>query len=262
MKTLATSRFRRSLRLVFIIYLIIPHIRKKRNICDIIESNGGALESLMDYTLETLKKILRKRLQDEEFDGDTLTLFLNNSLSEILGEDKYPFMQRIDTYTADDKGEISCPPGYAGTFRIYARKPKQPRESLEYLSPEEFFERTKDHTMVWTVFANTIFYRIRKETDNEGYDILHLYLADPLPLVNDTDRPMFPPQFMEALILGALARAEEIRDNFDYSQLYRNQQDQILTNMKLRYGPGNLTAENRSRLPYNGGHGRYYYGIH
>ena len=57
---------------------------------------------------------------------------------------------------------------------------------------------------------------------------------------------------MEALVLGALARAEEIRDNFDYAQLYRNQQDQILTNMKLRLGPGNLTAENRAKLPFGG----------
>jgi hypothetical protein len=51
-----------------------------------------------------------------------------------------------------------------------------------------------------------------------------------------------------------MARAEEVRDNFDYSQLYRNQQDQILTNMKLRYGPGNLSAKNRAELPYFGGY--------
>ena len=58
---------------------------------------------------------------------------------------------------------------------------------------------------------------------------------------------------MEALILGALARAEEVRDNYDYAQLYRNQQDQILTNMKLRYGPGNLSVKNVARLPYHFG---------
>jgi hypothetical protein len=58
---------------------------------------------------------------------------------------------------------------------------------------------------------------------------------------------------MEALILGALARAEEVRDNYDYAQLFRNQQDQLLTNMKVRLGPGALTAKNRARLPYFGG---------
>lgn len=208
----------------------------------------------MDYTLENLIGILRKRLQDEEFDAETLRIFLNESLNEILGEDKYPFMQRIDHYTADEKGEISLPLGYAGTFYIYAKKEHEPREKLKYISPEEYFENTKRHTFVYTIFSNTIFYRLRNDPDDTGFDITHLYLANPLPLVKDTDRTPIPPQYIEALILGAMVRAEEIRDNFDFAQIYRNEQDQILTNMKVRYSTGNLTAESRAKLPYFGGY--------
>ena len=210
----------------------------------------------MDYTLETLKNLLRKRLQDEDFDGDTLTHFLNQSLNEILGEDKYPFMQRIEEYGVDYKGEAMLPPSYAGTFYLYAKKAEkgQPRQELEYISPEEFFENTKAHTMVYTTFANKLFWRIYKSDGNDdGYIITHLYLINPLPLVNPTDRPPIPPQYMEALLLGALARAEQLRDNFDFAQIYENKQDQILTNMKLRYGPGNLTFQNRAKLPFYGG---------
>lgn len=210
----------------------------------------------MDYTLTNLIEILRRRLQDEEFDEETLKIFLNDSLNEILGEDKYPFMQRIDKYTAESHGEISLPPAYAGTFYIYAKKCKEPRQELQYIEPELYFENTKKHTFVYTVFANTLFYRIEKDTDCTGFEITHLYLENPRPLTKDTDKPQIPPQYVEALILGALARAEEIRDNFDYAQLFRNQQDQILTNMKLRYGPGNLTAQNRAVLPF----GRFYHG--
>ena len=208
----------------------------------------------MDYTLENLIGILRKRLQDEEFDAETLRIFLNESLNEILGEDKYPFMQRIDHYTADEKGEISLPLGYAGTFYIYAKKEHEPREKLKYISPEEYFENTKRHTFVYTIFANTIFYRLRNDPDDTGFDITHLYLANPLPLVKDTDITPIPPQYIEALVLGAMVRAEEIRDNFDFAQIYRNEQDQILTNMKVRYSTGNLTAESRAKLPYFGGY--------
>lgn len=210
----------------------------------------------MDYTLENLKDILRKRLQDEEFDGDTLTLFLNQAQDEILGEDKYPFMQRIDTYTADMSGEISLPFGYAGTFQLFAKKPHQPRKPLKFISPKEFFTNTKNHTMVYTTYANTLFYRIYKSGEDNGcddFEIMHLYLINPLPLKKDTDHSPIPPQYMEALILGALYRAEQLRDNFDYAQIYQNQQDQILTNMKLRTGPGNLSAENQAKLPYFGG---------
>jgi len=207
----------------------------------------------MDYTLETLISILHKRLQDEEFDSDMLTQFLNDSLNEILGEDKYPFMQRIDRYTADSHGEINLPPAYAGTFYIYAKQGKEPRQELKYIPPEEYFENTRRHTFVYTVFANTLFFRLRKDTEDEGFSVTHLYLENPRPLVNSTDRTPIPPQYIEALILGALYRAEQIRDNFDFAQIYQNNQDQILTNMKMRYGPGNLSAKNQSKLPYGGG---------
>lgn len=206
-----------------------------------------------NYTLEYLKNTLRKRLQDEEFDGDTLTIFLNDSLNEILGEDKYPFMQRTAEYTAESHGEAPLPPYYAGTFYLYAKKCKEPRQQLEYISPEEFFENTKRHTFVYTVFANKLYWRIYKDSEDDGFTVTHLYLENPRPLVNDSDVTPIPPQYIEALVLGALARAEEVRDNYDYAQIYRNQQDTILTNMKLRYGPGNLSAKNQAKLPYFGG---------
>ncbi len=207
----------------------------------------------MNYTLDTLIGILRSRLQDEEFDSTLLTTFLNESMNEILGEDKYPFMQRIDKYTAESYGEINLPPAYAGTFYIYATQKKQPRQELKYIAPEEFFDNSRRHNFTYTTFANTLFYRIKEDPEDIGFDVTHLYLENPRPLVNLTDRPPIPPQYMEALILGAMVRAEQIRDNFDFAQIYENKQDQILTNMKVRYAGGNLTLKNRARLPFGGG---------
>ena len=210
----------------------------------------------MDYTLETLIQVLRKKLQDEDFDEDTLTMFLNQAQDEILGEDKYPFMQKIDNFTALSEGELSLPIGYAGTFEIYANKEGKLRHQLTYVDPDTFFKDNKALTFIWTTYGNTIFYRLSPDPQDEweGWEITHLYLINPKPMKESTDRPAIPTQFMEALILGAMARAEQLRDNFDYAQIYLNQQDQLLTNMKLRYGPGNLTAANRAKLPYFGGY--------
>jgi len=208
----------------------------------------------MDYTLEQLIQILRTRLQDEDFDGDTLTMFLNQAQDEILGEDKYPFMQKIDTLTAFNEGELSLPIGYAATFKIYANAKDTERRPVNYIAPEDFFSNTNARTFVWTKYGDKIFYRLAKSDTDPNWTITHLYLTNPRPLVNDTDRSPIPAQFIEVLILGAMVRAEQLRDNFDYSQIYANQQDQLLTNMKLRYGPGNLTAANRAKLPYFGGY--------
>lgn len=213
----------------------------------------------MDYTLESLIEILRTRLQDQDFDENTLIMFLNLAQDEILGEDKHTFMQRIDEYEAEPEGEISLPFAYSATFQIFANKPNQPRRMLEFISPDEFFDNTKSRTMVWTKFANQIFYRLYKSDqqdgcpfDCDGFKITHLYLINPKPLKEKTDKSPIPAQYIEALILGAMARAEQYRDNFDYAAIYQNQEDQILTNMKLRYGPGNLTASNRAKLPFGG----------
>ena len=206
----------------------------------------------MDYTLENLIMILRSRLQDEEYDEDSLKTFLNQAQDEILGEEKYPFMERVDTYFADEKGEISLPLGYAATTHIFARKDEQPRHELLFIAPDDFFENTEAKSMVYTKYGNIIFYRINGNTDNDGYEITHLYLANPRPMVEDDDKPAIPAEFMEALLLGALYRAEQRRDNFDYAQIYQNQMEQLLVNMKLRYGPGNLSASNRAKLPFGG----------
>jgi hypothetical protein len=217
----------------------------------------------MDYTLAGLVNILRKRLQDEDFDKDSLTIFLNQAQSEILGEDKYPFMERIDEYDDVQSGEISLLPGYAGTLFLFAkRKDGNQRQEMHYISPEEFFDKTASHSFVYTKFANTLFYHLHNKSDNDDdnkYKITHLYIANPLPLVKDTDKPAIPAQYMEALLLGALARAEQQRDNFDYAQIYQNQEDSLLTNMKLRFGTGNLSVGNRARIPFFGGYadGRY-----
>ena len=241
-------------RIELFVVLIVPHSVASVNLLICYNRlNGGSVGILMNYTLESLIKILRMRLQDDEFNGELLTQFLNDSQNEILGEDKYPFMQRIDEYQASADGELNLPLGFAGTFFIYAKKDDQPRSLLKYVAPEDFFNHEEAHTMCYTNFANKIFYRIYKDTDNTGFTIEHLYLVNPLPLKEDSDMTIIPNQYVEALILGALSRAEETRDNYDYAIIYKNQQDVLLTNMKLRYGAGNLVAGNRARLPFGFG---------
>ena len=201
----------------------------------------------MDYTLSNLVSTVRKRLKDEEYDEDEIKQFLNEAQSEVLGEDKYPFMQRIDCYDADASGEIDLPIGYGGTVSIFAQREKIPRTILHYIKPEDFFNHRNGHIWAYTVYGGKIFYHIAG--DHNDYEIFHLYLANPRPMVDDDDKPGIPYEYREILILGALYRAERERDNFDYSQIYQNQQDALITNMKVRYGQGTLGVNSRSVLP-------------
>jgi len=208
----------------------------------------------MEYTLKKLVSILKDRLQDEDYSEESLKTFLNQAQNEILGEDKYPFMQRIDEYTDIQAGEVSLPLGYGGTIALYAKRKDGERFTLRYIAPDDYFNRTGALHDVWTSFANTLFFQIdAKDTEREHYKITHLYIANPRPMLEDDDCTAIPPQYVEALLLLALARAEQRRDNFDYAQIYENKADMLLTNMKLRYGGGNLSADNTSTLPFHMG---------
>lgn len=210
----------------------------------------------MAYTLEKLVDLLRRRLKDEEYDEDTLIDFINAAQDEILGETKYSFMEGLDCYDADPKGSVSLPFDYAATIEILAETDKKYTRPLEYLPPQEYLKTDRARRyFVWTVIGRDLYYCLPVEKDQDTgcidtYKLKHLYLKKQKKMVKDTDKATIPDDYIEALVLGALARAEQQRDNFDYAQIYKNQQDDLLVNMKLRYGPKNLNVDNRARLAF------------
>jgi hypothetical protein len=210
----------------------------------------------MTSTLENLIAILRRRLKDEEFDDNSLTEYLNDSQNEILMDTKWPFLEMIDVYDADETGTINLPWNYEATINIFAKSNHFTRP-LRYMKFEDFFsDANAGKFWVYCVFGRELYYRLPeiKETDadyGELYRIKHFYMARPKKLVKSSDRPTLPDEFEEVLILGALARAERERDNFDYAQIFMNQREELLTNLKLRYGTGQLNMANRSNLNWH-----------
>jgi hypothetical protein len=103
----------------------------------------------------------------------------------------------------------------------------------------------------YTVFAGQVFYSLPElgENDDDYYELTLYYLAKPVAMTQDTDVPIIPAEFGEILVLGAQVRAERKRDNFDYAAIYKNDYDELVTNMKLRYCPRQLEGENRAKLP-------------
>jgi hypothetical protein len=64
-----------------------------------------------------------------------------------------------------------------------------------------------------------------------------------------TDKPVIPAEYGEALVLRALARCEQIRDNYDFAAIYENKADEILVNMNERYCPRQQQEANRAKMP-------------
>lgn len=211
-----------------------------------------------NYNLSGLIDRIQVRLDDEEYPETTITQFLNDALFDALGEAHYQFLEKTYKAATQQPGVLPLPRDYQSLITMTAKIGKN-IWPFEYMDYKDFLNLSKDNgekNYHFTVFGGNLLYTVPDVSDDpyeDGeerfYDITVYYLAKPLPLVNPTDVPIIPYEFGEILVMGALARAERLRDNFDYAAIYENKYDELVTNMKLRYCPRQVSGENRAKLP-------------
>lgn len=211
-----------------------------------------------NYNLSGLINRIKVRLDDEEYPDTTITQFLNDALFDALGEAHYQFLEKIYKATTQAPGVLPLPRNYQ-TLVTMTAKIDNNVWPFEYMDYKAFLNREKGDGVKnyrFTIYGDQLFYDVPDVTNDEYedgeerfYEITLYYLAKPLPLENSTDVPIIPYEFGELLVMGALARAERLRDNFDYAAIYENKYDELVTNMKLRYCPRQASYENRAKLP-------------
>lgn len=211
-----------------------------------------------NYNLGGLINRIKARLKDADYSDSDITQFINDAYFDILGEEHYQFLEKHYISFTQTGGIVLLPKDFQTTIHLTASDDHGMRR-LEYIDSRRFFNAPKGSALKhykYTVFANKLYYDVpniddgETQNDDEHFYTLDLhYLAKPLPLSDATDVPVIPYEFGEALLLGALSRAEQLRDNFDFAQIYDNKREDLLTNMKLRYCPRQLEGENRAKLP-------------
>ena len=211
-----------------------------------------------NYNLGGLIARIKTKLDDQEFPDETITQFLNDAYFDVLGDEEYQFLEKI--YKASTQGSdiLPLPSNFQSLFTLVA-KGEQGLMPLEYMPKEDFFALAKDDSRKnykYTIFGNQLFYGLPNiendktpTGDDKFYELSLYYLAKPCAMVSETDKPLIPAEFGEILVLGALVRCEQRRDNFDYAGIYEVKIDELVTNMKLRYCPRQLTNANRAKLP-------------
>ena len=211
-----------------------------------------------NYNLSGLINRIKVRLDDEEYSDDTITQFLNDALFDALGEAHYQFLEKVYQAATQEPGILPLPRDFQTVINLTAKNEKSVWP-MRYMAYDEFLDHDK-HSGVknyrFTIFGDKLLYTVPDIKDDEYedgeerfYNLTLYYLAKPLPLSQPTDVPVIPYEFGEVLVMGALARAERLRDNFDYAAIYENKYDELVTNMKLRYCPRQASYENRATLP-------------
>lgn len=210
-----------------------------------------------NYNLGGLINRIKVRLDDEEYPDTTITQFLNDALFDCLGEAHYQFLEKVYVNTTQTPGVLLLPKDYQTAITMTAKIDNNVWP-FRYMDYKDFLNMGKESGVKnyrFTIFGGRLLYNVpdvSEDEDGDGeefYEVTLYYLAKPLPLVQDTDVPIIPYEFGEVLVMGALARAERLRDNFDYAAIYENKYDELVTNMKLRYCPRQASSENRAHLP-------------
>ena len=211
-----------------------------------------------NYNLSGLTDRIKARLKDAQYSDTDIQQFINDAYFDILGDTAYQFLEKAYRASTQDGGPMFLPPDYQTLIHLTATKDHN-KHALRYIPSRQFFDTGKNASVknyTYTIFGNQLYYSlpdIEGEFDEEGdekfYTLDLYYLARPKMLVQPTDKPVIPYEYGEALLLGALARAEQLRDNFDYAQIYENKKEELITNMKERYCPRQQEGENRAKLP-------------
>lgn len=211
-----------------------------------------------NYNLGGLIARIKTKLDDQEFPDETITQFLNDAYFDVLGDEEYQFLEKIYKAATQGSDTLPLPSNFQSLFTLVA-KGEQGLMPLEYMPKEDFFALAKDDSRKnykYTIFGNQLFYGLPNiendktpTGDDKFYELSLYYLAKPRAMVSETDKPLIPAEFGEILVLGALVRCEQRRDNFDYAGIYEAKMDELVTNMKLRYCPRQLTNANRAKLP-------------
>lgn len=211
-----------------------------------------------NYNLSGLTDRIKARLKDAQYSDTDIQQFINDAYFDILGDTAYQFLEKAYRASTQDGGPLFLPPDYQTLIHLTATKDHN-KHALRYIPSRQFFDTGKNASVknyTYTIFGNQLYYSvpdIENELDEEGdekfYTLDLYYLARPKMLVQPTDKPVIPYEYGEALLLGALARAEQLRDNFDYAQIYENKKEELITNMKERYCPRQQEGENRAKLP-------------
>lgn len=210
-------------------------------------------------TLGDLVNRVITRLKDVEYPQETVAQFLNDAYFEVLGEDRYNnLLEKVyEAQTAGGENTIALPGDYQTLIHLTATD-EHGTMGLDYMPSRQFFDMAPDDARKnyhYTCFGGKVVFKLPepdKEADGDftsNYTMRMYYLAKPKPLVKMTDKFIFPAEYGEILVLGALARAERLRDNFDYAAIYMNDFYDQITNMKQRLSPRQLDAGSRAKLP-------------
>jgi hypothetical protein len=202
----------------------------------------------LPYNVLDLQTAVQDDLKDSSFNATRILRYLNYGQLAIFNTHLFKFCEKAVTQTlvvgtftltpqSDQQqiigGTLIDPTNT--TYRIILNKDN-------YLPPRDYFEQYPDPTIyanapptVWTEYGSTLYFDRKLD---KAYSFTVRYYKTPVALSSPTDVPSVPEAFRELLEAYADFRGEKFRGNHDIAAIYKQEFEDGLESMSLRYAPG------------------------
>jgi hypothetical protein len=200
------------------------------------------------YDLADLTTSVQDDLKDSSFSSTRIRRYLNHGQRVIFGRHDFRFVEK--SYSgAMATGDLSITQqtDHQNTIRLTLADPSDATivlvfDETNYLPHRDFFVRYPNVSAQsnaapteWTEFGNKIYFNT--EVD-KAYNFVQHYYRNPTSMSADADIPDVPETFRELLELWADYRGEKYRGNHDVAATYRQEFEDGLEDMVIKFSPG------------------------
>lgn len=218
----------------------------------------------MAYNLLGLRTSVRTKLKDTSYSASTIDEAINDTIQEIADLFEWPYFQRIvEGALTVDEYTFELPSNHQLTKGLTIIEPADLTSGVDitpyHMTPDEFFgvfttiaaqDSSKPHH--WTEYGYQIYFN---QPVDKAYILRQTYIKIPDELTADTDVPELPREFREAIMLGAVYRCEEERENYDISGVMQNRFNDRVADLISRHAnntgaPDTVILGSRSSNPW------------
>lgn len=211
----------------------------------------------MEYTLEGIRQRVQvDKLDDDEFDGDIIDRFINDTQRNIFNQYELTFQEKIFEGTLPSGVTMFKFPG--DVARLQALTISGPDGSQTDLMPlrmqfRDFIRHyptpgnnTAGPVSRWALYGGNMLLNAPLDKD---YTMTIFYIRKPKKMTNPTDVPEIPEEFEELLVNGAFMRVQQRNEDFDLAavtaQTYNNDLDLLVTRYGDRIADGPIKMQNQ-----------------
>lgn len=198
----------------------------------------------MSYNLASIRnRILVDKLDDEDFDVNVLTNFINDAQRDIFSEYELPFTEKIFTGDLPQGAHIFQFPDDVSQIQSIQVTDAAGRSvdiKDKFLTFREFNKHWANPGVnqtgpirYWTLYGGNMM--VSRPIDF-NYNMTIYYNRVPTELTDDLDVPEVPEEFAEALVLGAYYRVQLREGDSDEALLTKSEYQRKLEQMVARYG--------------------------